>query len=104
MEGTLLDPGGQHSGHRHRTNTSAREATFSKPSLCPRGQHGWPWFRRKDVSCLHLQVLRVHWWLYGQETQSQEKFQPEGPQNLRLEEGPGMGASSVSFMTEGTWE
>lgn len=32
-----------------------------------------------------FQVLRVHWWLYGQETQRQEKFQPEGPQNLRLE-------------------
>lgn len=54
MEGTLLAPGGQHSGHRHRTNVSAREATFSKPSLCSQGQRGLPWFRRKDVSCLHL--------------------------------------------------
>lgn len=34
--------------------TPPREATSSKPSLCPRGQHSRPWFRRKDVSCLHL--------------------------------------------------
>lgn len=51
-----------------------------------------------------FQVLCVHWWLYGQETHRPEKFQPEVPQNLRLEEGSGLGTSPVSFMTEGAWK